>query len=152
MKILATIVFLVGVVMVGFAQEAYVYKTDSICYPTIDDCPPNPYLSHNVQLRLQQFNTIYSREVNMGAPDFQSSIEIIKPDVYYSVQKLSKYFCKCLKKGRMERSNAEDKFITILDKCIVIAEKDTSPLEAELRAASNPMEIVGIFEKIVITN
>jgi hypothetical protein len=50
----------------------------------------------------------------------------------------------------MVRENAENELKSILDKCIQIVSKDTTPIEAELRAANNPAEIVGVFNKIVI--
>jgi hypothetical protein len=79
-----------------------------------------------------------------------ASTEIIKPDLYYSIRKLADYYCRCLKKGSMTREKAEDILKSVLDKCIQIASKDTTPIEAELRAANNPQEIVGVFDKIII--
>ena len=54
------------------------------------------------------------------------------------------------RKRQNRKENAEDEFRKILEKCIQIVQEDTSPLEAELRATSNPVELVGIFDKIVI--
>ena len=134
------------------AQENYIFEGVPVIYPKIVDCPQNQYLSKDVRVKLEQFNLLYSKKVSMGAPDFQTSIEIIKPDVYYSVQKLSKYFCKCLKKGTIQKEKVEDEFKDILEKCLQIAQKDTSPIEAALRSTNNPVEIVGIFDKIIIKN
>lgn len=148
----ALIVFSMVVVAAANAQQSYVFESSPISYPQIEDCPPNDLLSTELCIKLAQFNQLYSKEVSTGAPDFQTSIEIIKPDLYYSVQKLSKYFCKCLKKGLLQREQAENDFRIILEKCLQIAQRDTSPIEAELRATSNPTEIVCIFDKIVIKN
>ncbi|WP_163711841.1 hypothetical protein [Mangrovibacterium lignilyticum] len=57
-----------------------------------------------------------------------------------------------MKKGILQKEIAEDEFRKILEKCLMIVEKDTTPLEAELRATNNPAEIVGVFDKIVIKN
>lgn len=134
------------------AQQSYVFESSPVSYPKIEDCPQNDLLSPELRIKLEQFNQIYSKKVSTGAPDFQTSIEIIKPDLYYSVQKLSKYFCKCLKKGILQKDQAENEFRIILEKCLQIAQRDTSPIEAELRTTSNPIEIVCIFDKIVIKN
>lgn len=152
MRSVCIICFLISIVCGAKAQNKYVFKADSLHYPIVDECPPNQYLSKDIRIKLAQFNQVYSRQINMGAPDFQVSTEIIKPDLYYSVQKLSKYFCKCLKKGIIQKQEAESEFGSILEKCILIASKDTTPLEAELRATSNPTELVGIFDKIEIQN
>jgi hypothetical protein len=50
----------------------------------------------------------------------------------------------------MTREKAEDTLKSVLDKCIQIASKETAPIEAELRMANNPQEIVGVFDKIII--
>ncbi|PTN09329.1 hypothetical protein [Mangrovibacterium marinum] len=152
MRTLWIVCFLISIAWGTEAQEKYVFHADSLSFPIIEECPPNEYLSIDTRIKLAQFNQMYSREINMGAPNFQTSVEILKPDLYYSVQKLSKYFCKCLKKGIIKKDEAEIEFRSILDKCMLIVQKDTSPLEAELRATSNPSEIVGIFEKIEIQN
>lgn len=134
------------------AQEKYVFESSKIEYPKIEDCPQNDLLSPDVRIKLEQFNQLYAKQVSTGAPDFQTSFEILKPDLYYSVQKLSKYFCKCLKKGTLQKEVAENEFRVILEKCLQIAQRDTAPIEAELRVASNPTDIVGVFDKIVIKN
>ncbi len=134
------------------AQEKWVYEATPLSLAPIAECEQNQYLSEDVRMFLSKFNQVYSKKVNMGAPDFQTSIEIIKPDLYYSVQKLSKYFCKCMKKGTLEKNVAEDEFRNILKKCLQIVQRDTSPIEAELRATNNPADIVGVFDRIVIEN
>ncbi len=152
MRIVLIACFFIGIAWSVKAQDKYVFQADSLCLPTVEECPPNQYLSEDLRVRLAQFNQLYSKEINMGAPDFQTSIEILKPDVYYSVQKLSKFFCKCMKKGVIKKEDAENEFRSILEKCMLIVKKDTTPIEAELRATSNPMDIVGIFDKIEIQN
>jgi hypothetical protein len=152
MRIVLVVCFFISIAWGTEAQEKYVFKADSLCFPTIDECPPNQYLSKETRIKLAQFNQLYSREINMGAPDFRTSVEILKPDLYYSVQKLSKYFCKCLKKGIIKQEDAEVEFRGILEKCMLIVKKDTTPLEAELRATNNPADLVGIFDKIEIQN
>lgn len=136
----------------AFAQKSYVFESSEVELPQILDCPQNEPLSPGLAIKLEQFNQLYSKKITLGAPSFQTSIEILKPDLYYSVQKLSKYFCKCLKKGILRKEQAETEFETILDKCLQIASRNTTSIEAELRSATNPTEIVGIFDRIVIKN
>lgn len=150
MKLLVLAFILVLLSHYAKAQIEYVFESTPVKFPKVDECPQNDYLSKDVRIKLEQFNLVYTKKVEIGAPQFISSIEIIKPDVYYSIQKLSKYYCKCLKKGIISQAAVEDELAAILDKCFQIFEKDTKPIEAELRATNNPEDIVNVFDKIVI--
>lgn len=132
------------------AQDNYYFESTPVVFPKVSDCPEDNYLSKNVLIKLEQFNQIYTKKVELGGPQYIMSTEIIKPDLYYSIQKLSKYFCKSMKKGTITKDEAEAELVAILDKCFQIFSQDTTPIEAELRAVNNPEAIVGIFDKIVI--
>lgn len=133
------------------AQDLYVFEGSSVTFPgKIDVYYPKVSLSEDLCVKLALFDMIYTKKIDSSTRKVMSSTEIIKPDLYYSIRKLADYYCKCLKKGQMVRENAESELKSILDKCIQIASKDTAPIEAELRAANNPEEIVGVFNKIVI--
>ena len=150
MKLLLFCLFFIFLSVVGRCQKQYVFDSRPVKYPEVKECPDDEYLSRDVRMKLAQFDLIYTKTIDPTSSRFIPSMEIIKPDLYYSVQKLSKYFCKCLKKGTIPKQEAENQFRNILDKCIQIFSCDTGPIEAELRATNDPKDIVSVFNKIVI--
>ena len=150
MKLSLMLCFVFVTVVFASAQEQYVFESSPITIPKIEQCPEDNYLSENVRMKLEQFNLIYTRKVERGSPQYMAATEIIKPDLYYSIQKLTRYFCKCMKKGTIGKASAESELASILDKCFQIVSQDTTPLEAELRATNNPEEMIHVFAKITI--
>lgn len=150
MKLVVGFLFLFFMAFATEAQDLYVFEGTSTEIPEIDKYHQKVYLSEDLCLKLAQFDMIYTKKIDSSTRKVMPSTEIIKPDLYYSVRRLADHYCKCLKKGSMVREKAEDELKSILDKCIQIASKDTAPIEAELRAANNPTEIVSVFNKIII--
>ncbi len=150
MKLLLLCLFFTFLSFAGWCQEQYVFDSRPVKYPEVKECPRDEYLSKDVRVKLAQFDLIYTKTIDPNSSRFIPSMEIKKPDLYYSVQKLSKYYCKCLKKGIISKEEAENQFKNILDKCIQIFARDTSPIEAELRATNDPKDIVSVFNKIII--
>lgn len=145
---LIVVLFFLGFSATG--QDLYVFEGTEVEFPVIDRFHQQNYLSQDICLKLAQFDLVYTRKIKDSAQRIMASTEIIKPDLYYSIRKLADYYCKCLKKGIVTQEKAENELKSILDKCIQIASKDTTPIEAELRAANNPQEIMGVFNKIII--
>ncbi|MGQ8335368.1 hypothetical protein ACUNWD_02385 [Sunxiuqinia sp. A32] len=148
--LLFLLVYLISQVV--FSQEEYVFNIDSVTCPkvAVNDCQSLPYMSADVSVMYEQFNRMYTRKIDCGPPAHISSVEIDKPDLYYSIKKLSKYYFKGLKKGIIDKNEAEKELQDILQKCMALHSLKTSPIEQELKAANNPTEILGIFQKIVI--
>jgi hypothetical protein len=150
MKLLVGFSFLILMTFAVKAQDSYVFEGTVIDFPEINRYHQEVYLSKDLCLKLAQFNLIYTKKIDRSTDKTIPSTEIIKPDLYYSIRKLTDYYCKCLKKGIVSHEKVEDELKSVLDKSIQIAYQDTRPVEAELRAANNPQEIVGIFNKIII--
>ncbi|MEL7586343.1 MAG: hypothetical protein AAGU19_06475 [Prolixibacteraceae bacterium] len=150
MRLLGLLTILLLFVFSGKAQDLYVFESTEVQCPAVDVFHQENYLSVDLCRKLAQFDLVYTRKIKNSAQRIMASTEIIKPDLYYSIRKLADYYCKCLKKGIVTQEKAERELQSILDKCIQIASKNTTPIEAELRAANNPQEIVGIFDKIII--
>jgi hypothetical protein len=150
MKLLAGIFFLVLITFTAKAQDLYVFESSAVEFPEINQFRQEVFLSKDICLKLAQFDMVYTRRIDRSTRQVMPSTEIIKPDLYYSIRKLADYYCKCLKKGIVSKEKAESVLKSVLDKCIQIASKDTGPIEEELRAANNPQEIVGVFDKIII--
>ncbi len=152
MKLLLSCSLFLLLALFTHGQTKYVFQMCDVNCPKVEKCQGDQFLSEDVQIKLEQFNLIYTKKIDIDGPRCFQSTEIDKPDLYYSVQKLSNYYRKGLKKGTIDKAEAESELKSILDKCIQIFSKDTTPIEAELRAASNPKDIVSIFDKIIIKN
>lgn len=150
MKLPGIFLFFTLITFTAKSQDLYVFESSAAEFPEVRQFRQEVYLSKDLCLKLAQFDMVYTRRIVNPARNAMASTEIIKPDLYYSIRKLSDYYCKCLKKGNMTREKAEDTLKSVLDKCIQIASKETAPIEAELRMANNPQEIVGVFDKIII--
>ncbi len=152
MKLLLLLSLTVILLQSSFAQDCYVFRVDTVECPTVleKDCPDVKFLSKEVSLKLAQFCKVYTREIDCGPPAHNSSMEIDKPDLYYSIKKLSKYYTKALKKGIVDQQEAEKELNEVLEKCIAIYSQETQPVENELRSAGNPEEILSVFNKIIL--
>ena len=139
-------------ITISYAQVNYVFQVDSLVCPKIyeDECHDVPYMSKALSVKLAQFDKVYTKTVDCGPPAHMSSIEIAKPDVYYSVKKLSKYYCKGLKKGKLNIDKAESELSSILDKCMAIYAQETKPIESELKTAAKPEDIILVFDRIIL--
>lgn len=152
MKILLLFSFTIILLQPLFAQDCYVFRVDTVECPEVleKDCPDMKFLGKNVSMKMAQFYKVYTREIDLGPPAHISSMEIDKPDLYYSIKKLSKYYTKSLKKGLLDQHEAEKELNGILEKCIAIYSQETQPIENELKLAGNPEEILSVFNKITV--
>ncbi|MGV8139498.1 MAG: hypothetical protein AB2L20_30240 [Mangrovibacterium sp.] len=150
MKLPGLFLLIMLIAFTAKSQDLYVFESSAVEFPEINQFRQETYLSRDLCLKLAQFDMVYTRRIVNSTQKAMASTEIIKPDLYYSIHKLADYYCKCLKKGNLTREKAEDTLKSVLDKCIQIASKETAPIEAELRAANNPHEIIGVFDKIII--
>ena len=132
------------------AQNSFQFKKIACNFPTIQDCNHNDLLGDTVAIKLEQFNQVYTKKVLSGPPAYNTSLEIQKPDLYYSVQKLTAYYRKCLKKETLPKEKVEKDMVDIINKCLLIFNQNTKPVEQELRSANNSKEIIGVFRKIII--
>ncbi len=150
MKSIILCFIIVLLTLAAKAQDLYIFESSKIEIPEINQYRQDANLSRELCLKLAQFDLMYTNRIDRSTRQIMPSTEIKKPDLYYSIRKLTDYCCKCIKKGSMPREKAEDVLKSVLDKSIQIASLDTTPVEAELRTANNPQEIIRIFDKIVI--
>ena len=133
----------------SWCQDCYTYKSHPVkpCIET--QCSFNKYFSPDLNLKLGQFFEIYTDTIPSYGRDLPS-IQIKKPDLYYSIKKISDYYSKCIKKGLLSEDQAEKEFKTILEKCILIYPDNTDKLEADLRSNNHPENIIKIFRLVRI--
>ncbi|MGQ7869940.1 hypothetical protein [Sunxiuqinia sp. sy24] len=132
------------------AQETFQFKQTTYDFPEIEECNYDKLLGERLSIKLEQFNRVYTKKVNCGPPNYISSLEIQKPDLYYSIQKLTKHFRKCKKKAILSQDKIEKEMVEIINKSILIFNQKTDSVEQELRQANNSKEIIGVFERIII--
>ena len=132
------------------AQSTYQFKKIACNLPVVDKCDHQDILGDTIAKKLEQFNRVYTKKVNCGPPAYNSSTEIEKPDLYYSIQKVTAYYRKCVKKETLPKEKIEKEMVDIINKCLFIFPQNTKPLVDDLRSANNSKEIIDIFNKIVI--
>ena len=132
------------------AQDIYQFKNIACNFPEINEYDNRNELGETIAKKLEQFNQVYTKTVNCGPPSYNASIEIQKPDLYYSVQKLIKHYKKCLKKQTLPEERIKNEMLDIINKCLLIFNQKTNSIEQELRGANNSKEIISIFKKIII--
>ena len=132
------------------AQQKYVFEETEVHIPDSNSIVNNKYLSAHLNKKLNEFYELYTKQVDMGAPYYQKTTEIFKPDVYYSVQRVSDYFSKCLKRGKLSPQKVDREFDSILGKALQIFSRQTGQLETELRKNNSPLKIIAVFNRVVI--
>jgi len=133
----------------SWCQDGYVFKSHPLkpCIET--QCTFNKYFSPDLNLRMGQFIDTYTDTIPSYGRDIPS-VQIKKPDLYYSIKKISNYYSKCIKKGILPEDQVEKEFKTILEKCIIIFPDNTEKLEADLRSNKHPENIIKIFRMVKI--
>ena len=97
---------------------------------------------------------IHSRYTKVQPPTPVSPVEqtiVYKQEIYYSIKKLNKYYVKATKKNSLENvDSAKADFNYCLNLALMISSKNTSALEAKLRNAKKPDEIVKVYKSVVL--
>jgi hypothetical protein len=75
---------------------------------------------------------------------------VLKPTIYYSLQKLNKYYKKEIRKGNIEESVAIERYKDILDKAFSIFNQDTDDFEAYLKSIKDTKDIEETFYNIIL--
>ncbi|SFF21842.1 hypothetical protein [Sunxiuqinia elliptica] len=132
------------------AQEIYQFKQIACNFPEVKECTYDKLLGETLSVKLEQFRQVYTKNVNCGPPSYTASLEIRKPDLYYSIEKLTHHFRKCKRKETLSQEKIEKDMVDIINKSIVIFNQETDSIEEELRQANNSEEIIGVFDRIVI--
>lgn len=149
MKLTVCVCFLL-IAVSSRAQEYFQFKQIACNFPEVKECNYDNLLGKAVSIKLEQFNQVYTKMVNCGPPSYISSVEIQKPYLYYSIQKLTQHYRKCLKKDTLPQEKIEKEMVDILTKSILIFNQPTDSVEQELRQANNSKDIIGVFDRIII--
>ena len=112
-------------------------------------CSFNKYFSRDLNSKIGQFIETYTDTIPSYGRDLPS-VQIKKPDLYYSIKKIFNYYSKCIKKGIIPEDQVEKELRTILEKCILIYPDNTDKLEADLRSNNHPENVIKIFRMVKI--
>jgi len=149
MKISFTLFLIFLFSELSWCQDGYIFNSHPITPVIKTQCSFNKYFSPDLNLKLSQFFDIYTDTIPSYGRDLPS-IQIKKPDLYYSVKRISDYYSKCIKKGLLPEGQAEKEFKNILEKCIIIFPDNTDKLEADLRSNKNPENMIKLFKMVRI--
>jgi len=133
----------------SWSQDGYVFKSHPIKPSMHTQCSFNKYFSQDLNLKMEQFLETYTDTIPCYGRNIPS-VQIKKPDLYYSIKKISDYYSKCIKKGLLPENQAEKEFKSILEKCILIYPDNTDKLEADLRSNNHPENMIKIFRLVKI--
>lgn len=77
-----------------------------------------------------------------------SDIEVQKPNLLESVEKLDKYYRKAVKKENMDRELAASKLSSYLDLAYCLFYEDSDEFEKALSRVKKPEEIIALYDRI----
>lgn len=151
-KLLSLFVLLViGLVMYG--QDTFLFRNtlDDTANVNVDySMASSHFLGNEVSYKMHLFKETYTY-VEQGTPMSPGVKTIVrKPNIYYAVRKLNKYYKKQIRKDRIDETEARKRMVSILNKCFVIFDQDTTDFEDYLKSLKQPDDIEAAFDKIVL--
>lgn len=81
-----------------------------------------------------------------------SDIEVQKPNLLESVEKLDKYYRKAVRKENMDRELAASKLSGYLDLAYCLFYEDSDEFEKALSKAKKPEEIIALYDRIELSD
>ena len=73
-----------------------------------------------------------------------------KPDIYYTIRKLERYYKKAIRKDQISEEKAREEFLKVIDIGLIIRNQMTDKLEATLSDLKEGDEIVSVFTNQVV--
>ncbi len=104
-------------------------------------------ISGKWNLFMQNYRRVYEQSVGFS----NSSIEIVKPMIFNAVNKVNSYCKKMARNGNYSQNELTIMFGHVLDCANLLCyEEDTRNIEADIKAAKTPEQIVEVFKCIQI--
>ncbi len=98
------------------------------------------------KMYLLQESYTYVEKGTVIAPGDKTIVR--KPDIYYAMKKLYKYYRKGIKKGIVDEAHAEENIIRNVHKCYAMLYEDSSAFEEYLRTLKKPEDIEKAFDRV----
>ncbi len=167
MKSIFNIILLAVISLHTFAQDASNdgNKTDSAkefkycfrycvdensLYEIDDEELINHFLGDYIARKFHMLKKSYTYVEQATPTSPGEKIIVVKPSIYYALQKLNKYFKKQVKDGIMTEEEARQELNQYLDIAISIVVENTESLEDDLRKAKKPDEISKVFSMVML--
>ena len=132
----------------SFRFSNNLYDTSSIELGS--DFMADHYLGQTIAVKMYRLKKTYTY-VEAGTPASPGDKTTVKkPTIYYSMKKLNTYYKKQLKKGEIERVDAQLKLSWYLDIAYSIYSQDTNLFETALKTAKKAPEIDQVFARVVM--
>jgi len=90
----------------------------------------------------------YITEPAPGA--FSGHVMIEKPTIYQSISKINKYYIKGVRKGTIDKTEAEQKLEHVLGVAIVLCHQESSQIEQLLEKSNDVAEMILVFDNIQV--
>ena len=103
------------------------------------------YLGEEIAIKMQLMKEEYTYQIKDEIA-LTESTEIEKASIYKSVNKVSKYLKKGIKKGEISEAEAKETLAKILDVAINIRYQETAELEEELWSLKDPVAVASFFD------
>lgn len=108
------------------------------------------FLGNNIARRMYRFEKTYTFQIAPTAMSPGTKTVVNKPTIYYTVNRLNKYFRNGVRKNKIETSDAIVRISEILDLAFVIYSQDTEEFEAYLKKNKSPEHAENAFNMIVL--
>lgn len=114
------------------------------------------YSSHElgdlIARKLQAVENIYLLRYETKVGLNNSEIEVQKPDILQSVEKMDKYYKKAVKKQLLSKDEAVSRLSKYLDIAYFVFYEDSAAFERALNKAKKTEDIITIFEQVNLLN
>lgn len=114
------------------------------------------YSSHElgdlIARKLQAVENTYLLRYETKVGLNNSEIEVQKPDILESVEKMDKYYKKAVKKQLLSKDDAVSRLSKYLDIAYFVFYEDSADFESALSKAKKTEDIITIFEQVNLLN
>lgn len=109
------------------------------------------FLGDSIAVRWSAFQAAYIRSVDLSVGFSNSDIDIFKPAVFNSIEKINRFLKKKLSRREISEKDAISLLMHILNCSLVIVyEPETDVFEAALNRAKYPEKQIEIFRKVTL--
>jgi len=137
----------------GQEQKVFIFKNDLADTSKVEVdymLVKKHFLGSEIAKKLYIIKKTYTY-IEKGSPTSPGDKTIVrKPVIYYSLNKLNRYYKKQLKKDRMEESVARERYNDVLNKAFSIFDQNTDDFEEYLKGLKDPADIEELFHNIIL--
>lgn len=100
--------------------------------------------------RFAVFKNLYTFVDSGDASSRSVTTNVLKPSIFHSINRLNNYFRREVRSGNLDKAVAKQKLIRVLNIGLSVYDQPTAGLEAALREAKEPSEIIAVFDRVVL--